>query len=151
MRRNRTSLLALGLVAAVIALPACSPKSSSSSSSGGKDSGSQVEVFSWWAGPGEKEGLDAMIADFTQQYPTITFDNAAVAAGSPETGLNFVRDEQGAVLSTQVERVTEVVIVRNDHAFALNRLDDERCDFSRRQCPCQSIEVIERNLGAFRQ
>src|SRR5262245_60529387 len=24
----------------------------------------QVEVFSWWTGAGEQEGLDAMIADF---------------------------------------------------------------------------------------
>ena len=82
MRRNRTSLLALGLVAAVIALPACSPKSSSSSSSGGKDSGSQVEVFSWWTGAGEQEGLDAMVADFKSKNPGVNFINAAVSGGA---------------------------------------------------------------------
>src|SRR5690242_21585888 len=42
----------------------------------------EVEVFSWWAGPGEKEGLDAMVADFKKKNPGIEFTNAAVAGGS---------------------------------------------------------------------
>ena len=29
----------------------------------------QVEVFSWWTGPGEQEGLDAMITDFKAKNP----------------------------------------------------------------------------------
>ncbi|GAA3188605.1 ABC transporter substrate-binding protein [Dactylosporangium siamense] len=42
----------------------------------------KVEVFSWWAGPGEKEGLEALVADFRQRNPGIEFDNAAVAGGA---------------------------------------------------------------------
>jgi glucose/mannose transport system substrate-binding protein len=81
MRRSRRSLLALGLVAALVALPACSPKSSDSGSSG--DSGNKkVEVFSWWTGPGEQEGLDAMIKDFKTKNPGIEFVNAAVSGGA---------------------------------------------------------------------
>jgi glucose/mannose transport system substrate-binding protein len=42
----------------------------------------QVEVFSWWTGAGEQEGLDAMIADFKTKNPTIEFINAAVSGGA---------------------------------------------------------------------
>src|SRR5215470_456344 len=42
----------------------------------------QVEVFSWWTGAGEQEGLDAMIADFKAKNPTIDVINAAVAGGA---------------------------------------------------------------------
>ncbi|UWZ56242.1 carbohydrate ABC transporter substrate-binding protein [Dactylosporangium aurantiacum] len=41
-----------------------------------------MEVFSWWAGPGEKEGLEALVADFRQRNPGIEFGNAAVAGGA---------------------------------------------------------------------
>jgi glucose/mannose transport system substrate-binding protein len=42
----------------------------------------QVEVFSWWTGAGEQEGLDAMIADFKSKNPGIEFINAAVSGGA---------------------------------------------------------------------
>lgn len=42
----------------------------------------EVEVFSWWTGGGEAAGLDAMIKVFNEKYPTITFNNAAVAGGA---------------------------------------------------------------------
>ena len=42
----------------------------------------QVEVFSWWTGAGEQEGLDAMIADFKKKNPTIDVVNAAVSGGA---------------------------------------------------------------------
>jgi glucose/mannose transport system substrate-binding protein len=42
----------------------------------------EVEVFSWWVGPGEADGLAAMVKIFEAQYPTITFVNAAVAGGA---------------------------------------------------------------------
>jgi glucose/mannose transport system substrate-binding protein len=81
MRQSRRGLLALGLAAAMFALPACS--SSANDGSGNNAGGDkQVEVFSWWAGPGEKEGLDAMIADFKQKNPGVEFNNAAVAGGA---------------------------------------------------------------------
>jgi glucose/mannose transport system substrate-binding protein len=42
----------------------------------------EVEVFSWWVGPGEADGLNAMVEVFNQQYPDIAFVNAAVAGGA---------------------------------------------------------------------
>ena len=42
----------------------------------------QVEVFSWWVGPGEADGLAAMVKVFNAKYPDIKFVNAAVAGGS---------------------------------------------------------------------
>ncbi|MDD5370977.1 MAG: extracellular solute-binding protein [Anaerolineaceae bacterium] len=44
--------------------------------------GSQVEVFSWWVGPGEADGLAAMVKVFEAKYPNIKFVNAAVAGGA---------------------------------------------------------------------
>ncbi len=46
---------------------------------GGKQ---QVEVFSWWTGPGEADGLAEMRKIFEQQNPNYTFFDAAVAGGS---------------------------------------------------------------------
>jgi glucose/mannose transport system substrate-binding protein len=43
---------------------------------------SQVEVFSWWVGPGEADGLAAMVKIFEAKYPTVKFVNAAVAGGA---------------------------------------------------------------------
>jgi putative multiple sugar transport system substrate-binding protein len=43
---------------------------------------SQVEVFSWWVGPGEADGLAAMVKIFQQKYPNDQFVNAAVAGGA---------------------------------------------------------------------
>ena len=42
----------------------------------------EVEVFSWWVGPGEADGLAAMVKVFNQQYPDIKFINAAVTGGA---------------------------------------------------------------------
>jgi glucose/mannose transport system substrate-binding protein len=44
--------------------------------------GGNVEVFSWWVGPGEADGLAAMIKIFQAQYPNDTFVNASVAGGA---------------------------------------------------------------------
>lgn len=49
---------------------------------GGSDIEGVVEVFSWWVGPGEADGLNAMVEVFNQMYPNITFENAAVAGGA---------------------------------------------------------------------
>ncbi|GAA2140290.1 ABC transporter substrate-binding protein [Actinomadura napierensis] len=43
---------------------------------------SQVEVFSWWTGPGEADGLAALKADFEKKNPGTKFVNAAIAGGS---------------------------------------------------------------------
>ncbi len=42
----------------------------------------EVEVFSWWTGPGEADGLAAMVKVFEAQYPTVKFVNAAVSGGA---------------------------------------------------------------------
>jgi glucose/mannose transport system substrate-binding protein len=75
---TRRQLLAAGAgVSALTVLPSCS-----------KDAGDQqtgekkVEVFSWWSGPGEGEGLEALIAEFKSKNPGVEFTNAAVAGGS---------------------------------------------------------------------
>jgi glucose/mannose transport system substrate-binding protein len=59
----------------IIAAPATMPPTTAPASS-------EVEVFSWWVGPGEADGLAAMVKIFQGLYPNITFVNAAVTGGA---------------------------------------------------------------------
>ncbi|WP_130860486.1 ABC transporter substrate-binding protein [Gracilibacillus phocaeensis] len=49
------------------------------SDGGGEDT---VEIFSWWTGAGEEDGLLALIDLFEEKHPDITVENAAVAGGA---------------------------------------------------------------------
>ncbi|RDW21508.1 ABC transporter substrate-binding protein [Oceanobacillus arenosus] len=49
--------------------------------SGGGSTG-EVEIFSWWTGAGEEDGLLALIDLFEEKNPDITIDNAAVSGGA---------------------------------------------------------------------
>src|SRR4029453_6577107 len=42
----------------------------------------KFEFFSWWTGPGDSEGKDALLPLFKQQNPSITVVDAVVAGGS---------------------------------------------------------------------
>ncbi len=66
------------IMASAMVLSACgpSPAAAPAATSG------KVEVFSWWVGPGEADGLAAMVKVFNAQYPNIEFVNAAVAGGA---------------------------------------------------------------------
>ena len=79
MRRRTFLVLGLASAATTAGLNGCASGSGGSGPAGGAN---EVEVFSWWAGPGEKEGLDAMVTDFKKKFPHIEFTNAAVAGGS---------------------------------------------------------------------
>ena len=71
---------------------------------------------------------------FREQHH-VGFDTPVLArekpAGPAKPGLDFVGDEKGSVFSAKVERVLEIAIVRDGHAFSLNRLDDEGRDCAR--------------------
>lgn len=82
MRYSRRSLLALGLATTLFAVSACSNSGDGGTGGSGEEGAKQVEVFSWWSGEGEGEGLEAMIADFKTKNPGVEFTNAAVAGGS---------------------------------------------------------------------
>jgi len=65
------------LVIAATVLSACGAPAPAAQGGSGK-----VEVFSWWVGPGEADGLAAMIKIFQAKYPNETFVNASVAGGA---------------------------------------------------------------------
>ena len=67
------------IIAAATVLSACGPQATPKPAA---SAGGQVEVFSWWVGPGEADGLAAMVKIFQSQYPSETFVNAAVAGGA---------------------------------------------------------------------
>ena len=73
------------LLALVLVISACSsePKTDSKSPAKGGDSASgSVEIFSWWTGAGEEDGLLALIDLFNELHPEIKVENAAVAGGA---------------------------------------------------------------------
>ncbi len=78
------ALFAIFVIIATV-LSACgakAPAATQAPSSSGGGAGKQVEVFSWWVGPGEADGLAAMIKIFEQKYPNEKFVNASVAGGA---------------------------------------------------------------------
>ncbi len=66
------------VIVAILVLSACAPAAKTPTA----PKSTEVEVFSWWVGPGEADGLAAMVKVFNAQYPNIKFVNAAVAGGA---------------------------------------------------------------------
>jgi glucose/mannose transport system substrate-binding protein len=74
---KRAAVAAVGIAVALVA-SACG---GSGSGSGGKDS-KDVEVFTWWADGGEKQGLDGLVSQFKTDCAQYNFVNGAVAGGA---------------------------------------------------------------------
>jgi glucose/mannose transport system substrate-binding protein len=72
-------------------LAACGTNSGTTGSSGSN----KLEIFSWWTGPGEKDGLAEMFKIYTQKYPSVKITNSAVAGGAGSTAK--------AVLNTRMQ------------------------------------------------
>lgn len=85
---KKTFLLSLFLVFSLI-VSACSSGGSSDEASseggskeGGGDTSAPLDIFSWWTGAGEEDGLKALLALFEEKHPDIPIENAAVAGGA---------------------------------------------------------------------
>lgn len=76
--RHRLTVFAAVAMTGALALSGCG----ANEDGGSNDDRSEVEVFSWWTGPGEADGLQAMQADFEKKNPGTKFTNAAIAGGS---------------------------------------------------------------------
>ncbi|KJE28202.1 glucose-binding protein [Geobacillus kaustophilus] len=83
MRKKASAWLALALGIGM-ALSGCSSSNSSSDNAkqGSQKAGEKLEIFSWWTGAGEEDGLKALIKLFQEKYPDIEVENAAVAGGA---------------------------------------------------------------------
>ncbi len=55
------------MIVAILVLSACGPAAKTATPAPVKST--EVEIFSWWVGPGEADGLAAMVKIFNQQYP----------------------------------------------------------------------------------
>ncbi|MFZ3577160.1 ABC transporter substrate-binding protein [Virgibacillus sp. DJP39] len=74
----------LVLLSLVFVIAACndSETSGGDSDGGGEEASGKVEIFSWWTGAGEEDGLLALIDLFKEKNPDIEIENAAVAGGA---------------------------------------------------------------------
>ncbi|AGT33537.1 ABC transporter substrate-binding protein [Geobacillus genomosp. 3] len=82
MRKKASAWLALALGVGM-ALSGCSSNSSSGDAKQGSQKAEEkLEIFSWWTGAGEEDGLKALIKLFQEKYPDIEVENAAVAGGA---------------------------------------------------------------------
>jgi len=70
------------LVVAACATPTAAPAPALSSSSAPAAATGKMEMFSWWTGPGEADGLAAMYAIYKQKYPGVDIVNATTAGGA---------------------------------------------------------------------
>jgi glucose/mannose transport system substrate-binding protein len=86
-----TGAVAVGLSFADF-LAACGGGAATTSASG---LSGKLEIFSWWTGPGEKDGLAEMFRIYNTHYPNVSIVNATVAGGA---GTNAK-----AVLKTRME------------------------------------------------
>ncbi|MGW5262969.1 ABC transporter substrate-binding protein [Microbispora sp. NPDC004025] len=93
MRRRWMAAVAVS-VAGLLTLSACGG-GDKQESAGGQAAHKKVEVFSWWTGPGEADGLKAMRDIFAKQNPNFEFFDAAVAGGSG--------DQARALLSSKLQ------------------------------------------------
>jgi glucose/mannose transport system substrate-binding protein len=77
-------ILGFLVLALVLIVSACSSDSDSGKKSdkGGEKEDGAVEIFSWWTGAGEEDGLLALIDLFNELHPDIEVENAAVAGGA---------------------------------------------------------------------
>ncbi|MER5426037.1 ABC transporter substrate-binding protein [Streptosporangium roseum] len=96
MRRRWMAAVAV-TVAGLLTLTACGDGGGAAQTpqAGGEK---KVEVFSWWTGPGEADGLKAMKEIFEKKNPGLTFFDAAVAGGSG--------DKARALLATKLQADT---------------------------------------------
>ncbi len=74
-------LVALAACAAPTAAPAPTTAPAAATTAPAAASG-KMEMFSWWTGPGEADGLAAMFAVYKQKYPGVNIVNATTAGGA---------------------------------------------------------------------
>ena len=72
-------------------------------------------------------------------------------SGAADAGLDLVDDEQRAVAAAERFGALEIVVVGQDHALALDRLDHERRHLAVRQRAVERGEIVERHADAIRQ
>src|SRR5699024_9016488 len=69
----------------MLLISACGSNNDDADADGNEGTGGEegkVEIFSWWTGAGEEEGLLELIDLFEEENPDIEIENAAVAGGA---------------------------------------------------------------------
>lgn len=80
-------LAVMSMIFAGCATPAAAPAEGGEAAGGDAAPGSgSLEIFSWWTSGGEVEALQAVYDIFSEQYPDVTIENAALASGQGQGG-----------------------------------------------------------------
>ncbi|SES72626.1 glucose/mannose transport system substrate-binding protein [Salinibacillus kushneri] len=77
-----TVLILTSLIFAACSSDSANSDDGSDSEDSSEGEGTTVEIFSWWTGAGEEDGLLALIDLFKEKHPDIDVENAAVAGGA---------------------------------------------------------------------
>lgn len=89
--KNRSLLVAALVALLALLIAGCAPAAPASDGGGNAaapaegDAGS-LEIFSWWTSGGEVEALNAIYEIYSEQYPDVVIDNAALASGQGQGG-----------------------------------------------------------------
>ena len=74
------AMAACAAPAAPGAAPAAEGEAEAAAPAEGEAGEGNLEIFSWWISGGEVEALDAVYAIFSEKYPNVTIENAALAS-----------------------------------------------------------------------
>ncbi len=96
-KRGRLLLLVSLLLALAMVLTACPAAAPAAEAAAAEASGEaaeaapeggegSLEIFSWWTSGGEVEALNAIYDIYSEQYPGVTIENAALASGQGQGG-----------------------------------------------------------------
>lgn len=128
-RRFVGALLGLTFAGAVLG---CSSEEAPSddNAAGGAGAGelSQVEMFSWWTGPGEAEALQALLDVHLSRYPNARVFNAAAASGADAQGLLVERLDAGEppdLFQENAHQIPEFLVENPDSLVALDSLFEQ--------------------------
>ncbi|MGD6816656.1 ABC transporter substrate-binding protein [Metabacillus sp. 113a] len=81
MKMKKGFFLALLLLFSLV-ISACGNASTSGEKAEGGGKEGKLDIFSWWTGAGEEDGLKALIKLFEEKHPDVPLENAAVAGGA---------------------------------------------------------------------
>lgn len=121
---QRFAALAACLALALVSTGCSDEAEHSEESSGAGGAAGEVEMFSWWIGPGEAEALEALLQVHAERNPTATIFNAAAESGDAAKALLAERMNEGDPPDIFQDVIAELAILLDEDPDLLVPLDE---------------------------